>query len=468
MLTYNLDQKNKSLYLQLYEKIKKDILDNKLEAKGKLPSKRKLANHLGIALITVENAYEQLIAEGYIYTIEKKGYYVSSLVEKTFELHKQSNNDMNKILDHEDSSYYDLKSAEVDINLFPFSIWSKLMRQVISEKNKKLLVKTDSFGVFEFRLAIAKHLYSYHGLVVEPNQIIIGAGSEYLYSMIIKLLGFDNIFALENPGYKKISKVYESNNVKTRYIELDSDGIDITKLENINVVHVSPAHQFPTGIVMPIKRKLELLNWANEKENRIIIEDDYDSEFRFKGVILPSIMSIDKNEKVIYLNTFSKTIAPSIRISYMIIPKKYLSEYKNKLGFFSCTVPSFEQYTLARFIDEGYFERHLNKMKTYYRKKIGVFFSLLKESRLNNIAEITYKDSGLHFLLKLDTNINNEIILKKAYDRGVKLNSLEEYDYYDKSNKKDHIFIINFSLISELNFQNVIKIFEDILFETKN
>jgi GntR family transcriptional regulator/MocR family aminotransferase len=462
MLTYSLNHENKSLYLQLYENIKADILSSKILPNEKLPSKRKLSTHLGIGLITVENAYDQLIAEGYIFSIEKKGYYVSSLVEKNLHLVKNTNKRIVSINEKEKLNYYDLQSSEVDITLFPFSIWSKLMRQVLSDKNKKLLVKTNSFGVYELRLAISKHLYSFHGLNVNPEQIIIGAGSEYLYSMIIKLLGFENTFGLEDPGYNKISKVYNSNNAKIKYIDLDSMGIDVSKLDTVNVVHISPANQFPTGIVMPIKRKLDLLQWANEKEDRIIIEDDYDSEFRFKGISVPSIMSIDDNENVIYLNTFSKTIAPSMRISYMIIPKRYIAVYEKELGFFSCTVPSFEQYTLARFIDDGYFERHINKMKNYYRKKKDLFFSLIRDSKLDNISTLTYKDSGLHFLLELNTLISDEIILKKTYEKGVKLTCLSQY-YFNKELQKEHIIVVNYSLISEINFEKVIRILENIL-----
>lgn len=462
MLTYILNESNKSLYIQLYENIKRDILNGKIIANQKLPSKRKFSNHLGIGLITVENAYEQLIAEGYIFSIEKKGYYVSSLIQKNLNLMKNGGISKDKSNEKDKSNYFDLKSSEVDTSLFPFSTWSKLMREVITEKNKNLLIKCDSFGLYELRVSISRHLYSFNGLEVDPNQIIIGAGSEYLYSMIIKLLGTQRIFALENPGYSKISKVYSINNANTKNIDLDSKGIDVSKLEDASVVHVSPAHQFPTGIVMPIKRKLDLLRWANEKDDRIIIEDDYDSEFRFKGVPVSSIFSFDNNEKVIYLNTFSKTIAPSIRISYMILPKKLLLTYKEKLSFFSCTVPSFEQYTLSRFISDGYFERHLNKMKNYYRKKKDLFFSMIKDSKLNEISQLSYKDSGLHFLLELQTNISDKFLLEKAYQNGLKLSCLSQY-YSEKSQKVEHIIVINFSLISEIDFKKVIRILEKII-----
>lgn len=462
MLTYILNESNKSLYIQLYENIKRDILNGRIIANQKLPSKRKFSNHLGIGLITVENAYEQLIAEGYIFSIEKKGYYVSSLIQKNLNLMKNGESSKDKSNEKDKSNYFDLKSSEVDTSLFPFSTWSKLMREVITEKNKNLLIKCDSFGLYELRVSISRHLYSFNGLEVDPNQIIIGAGSEYLYSMIIKLLGTQRIFALENPGYSKISKVYSINNANTKNIDLDSKGIDVSKLEDASVVHVSPAHQFPTGIVMPIKRKLDLLRWANEKDDRIIIEDDYDSEFRFKGVPVSSIFSFDNNEKVIYLNTFSKTIAPSIRISYMILPKKLLLNYKEKLSFFSCTVPSFEQYTLSRFISDGYFERHLNKMKNYYRKKKDLFFSMIKDSKLNEISQLSYKDSGLHFLLELQTNISDKFLLEKAYQNGLKLSCLSQY-YSEKSQKVEHIIVINFSLISEIDFKKVIRILEKII-----
>lgn len=462
MLTYNLNKSNQALYLQLYENIKNDIIKNNLKENERLPSKRKLANHLGIALITVENAYEQLIAEGYIYAIEKKGYFVNESLDNAFQMIETNNLKKTKKTVINKNNYIDINTLDVDISLFPFSIWSKLMRQVLSNENKKLLIRTDSFGIIELREAIAKHLYSFHGINISLEQIIIGSGSEYLYSMIIKLLGFDKKYALENPCYNKIANVYEINNTNIEYINLDSMGIDIKKLNNIDVVHISPAHQFPSGIVMPIQRKIELLRWADKDKNRYIIEDDYDSAFRFKGLSIASLSSIDKKDNVIYINTFSKTIAPSIRISYMIIPKKLVKTYKEKLGFFSCPVPSFEQYTLSNFINGGYFERHLNKLKTYYKKKKDIFFNIIKESKLNSISSIIYKDSGLHFLLKIDTNIDDSVLINKAFEKNVKISTLSQY-YRKQNNVNKHILVINFSSISEKNFRYTIEILENIL-----
>jgi GntR family transcriptional regulator/MocR family aminotransferase len=336
MLTYSLEQIGKyTIYEYLYHCIRDDILGRKLRQGDRLPSKRSFARNMQISVITVENAYAQLLAEGYIYSIEKKGYFVND-VENLNEKSIRAVRTNNTAVKQKNEYFMDFVSNSVDFVNFPLSIWTKLIREIITtEKSENILKSSPTGGVMKLREAISEHLYHFRGMDVEPFRIIIGAGTEYLYNLIIQLLGRGNVFAVEDPGYSKITEIYRSNDVVCRHIGLDGSGIDMNGLLRYDpdVIHITPSHHFPTGIVMPISRRYEILNWASEKESRYIIEDDYDSEFRLSGRPIPALQSIDMNEKVIYINTFSKSLAPSIRISYMVLPKHLIVEFNRKLGF---------------------------------------------------------------------------------------------------------------------------------------
>ena len=465
MLTYNFHDKGKlPIYICLYNQIKADILGGILMPNEKLPSKRNLAQHLKISVVSVENAYAQLILEGYIYALEKKGYFVSPLHDTlpapvAFPVPKQLVHAAAK-----DRSIFDFQANTICSGKFPFSIWAKLMRQTLSEQAAHLLEATPYNGILELRKAIADHLYRFRGISVLPEQIVIGAGTEYLYSLIVQLLGRNRIYALEDPGYQKIAKIYQSNDASCVFIGLDNSGLSLQELEAsaADIVHISPAHHFPTGIVMPIKRRHELLQWANKKEGRYILEDDYDSEFRFSGKPVQTLQSIDVNEKVIYINTFSKSIAPSIRISFMVLPEHLMNKYREDFHFYSCTVPSFEQFTLAKFIANGYFERHINRMRHYYKRQRDSVIHLLKCSPLRDRITILEEDSGLHFLMKIQTNMSDEAIVKAANKQGIRLSCLSNY-FYDPSRQEDGVIIVNYSGIdydkTEEAMQRLIKVF---------
>lgn len=351
------------MYLYLYESIKNDIINQTLKANEKLPSKRTFAKNLNVSIITVENAYNQLLLEGFIYAIEKKGYYVSQL--NFPDKPKQNTTIINET--NEEHYLIDLKTNSVGEH-FPYSTYSKLTRQVLSNQDGSLLTRPPQIGCIQLRQAISKHLYDFNGMNVPPNQIIIGAGSEYLYNLLIQLLGHDVIYALEDPGHQSISKVYDINHINYQYIPLDKHGIQLKSLQqsSAQIVHISPAHHFPTGITMPIQRRLDLLKWANEHQG-YIIEDDYDSEFRLRGKPLSPLYQIDQHDRVIYMNTFSKTLSPSFRMSYMILPQSLMQLFHQKLGFYACSVSSFEQIVVAEFINQGYFEKHINRMRHYYK-----------------------------------------------------------------------------------------------------
>ena len=444
MLTYTFEKTGGiSLYEQLYRHIKGDILSGVLAAGEKLPSKRALAAHLEVSVITVKNAYEQLIAEGYICGVEKRGYYVMRIDQPlTAPVAAQE-----PACEPEEPKWFmDFVTNSTAAEYFPFATWSKLMRQTILEQDTNLLRPTPSTGAVELRRAIAEYLHQFRGMTVSPRQIIVGAGTETLYTLLIQLLGREKCYAVEDPGYSKIGRIYQGNQVPLRHIAMDNSGLSYEALRrtDADVVHISPSHHYPTGIVMPAARRHELLRWADEGEGRYILEDDYDSEFRFVGRPIPTLFSDDEHQRVIYLNTFSKTIAPSIRISYMLLPPRLLEDYREKLGFYACTVSSFEQYTLAEFLARGHYEQHLNRMRKRYHQKRDAVINCIHTGALGGMAEIMEQDAGLHFLARLDTALPDEVLRQRAAEQGLRLALLSDY-YQDPEEAPHHVLVVNYS-----------------------
>lgn len=452
LLTYSLSERgNLPIYEFLYRRIRDDILNGRLPAAEKLPSKRMLASHLKISVVTVENAYAQLAAEGYLVSEEKRGYFVARLSPavlgktpppKTFQKDCETAKKTSYLLD--------LTSNEIASGLFPFATWSRLMRVVISKRHKQLLERVPSQGISELREAIADYLYQLRGMQINPEQIIIGAGTEYLYQLLIQLLGREKRFAVENPGYRKIQQIYEANRVCCLPLPLDKQGISMKSLRasDADIVHISPAHHYPTGIVMPVTRRQELLSWAARKKERYILEDEYDSEFRFAGKPIPPLFSMDNEGKVIYMNTFSKSISPSIRISYMILPWELMKRYHENLSFYSCPVPSFEQYTLAEFIAGGYLLKHVNRTRNRYRLIRDRLISLIEKSSYAPYIRIREEDAGLHFLMEIRLGLTDEQITASAANLGVRLEALSEH-LLAPGNPYPHTFVVNYSSLSE-------------------
>ena len=355
MLTYNLEKKSdEPIYVYLYKMIRNDISENKIKAGARLPSKRTFAEHLGVSVITIEYAYRLLTDEGYIYAKERSGYFVCSLDN----LLQPVSGDISSAKSHEYP-----ENAEIDTD-FPFPAYSKIMRQVLSNYGEKILSKSPHNGCLILRNAISEFLFRYRGMNTSPENIVIGSGAEYLYGMIVQLLGRDTVYGLESPSYEKIRLVYESNGAVCEMLPLDASGIATESLNKTKakVIHVTPYRSYPTGITAPAKKRFEYLSWA-KRTGGIIVEDDFSSEFAVNAKPVETIFSMDKNESVIYINTFSKSLTPSMRMGYMILPEKWAKEYEKKLGFYSCTVPVFDQYVLAEFINNGSFERHLNRMR---------------------------------------------------------------------------------------------------------
>lgn len=464
MLTYSFaDLGSDSLYEHLYKCIKNDIINGILKVGDKLPSKRNFAKNLDISTITVENAYSQLIAEGYIYSIPKRGYFVSDISamernDRDIPTIKTENVELRKMEHPVNDCFADFVSNRNLPKNFPFSIWAKLTRELMSEEGAALMAIPPVGGIPELRNAIAEYMYQFRGMRVDPEQIIIGAGTEYIYGLIIQLLGSRSVFAVEEPGYKKIAKIYKSYNMEYRNVELDSQGINVKALEDsgANILHISPSHHFPTGIVTPISRRYELLGWASKSDDRYIIEDDYDWEFRLQGNPIPSLKSIDVMEKVIYINTFSKSLSSTIRISYMILPHHLLERFHSRLGFYSCTVSNFEQYTLARFISRGYFEKHINRQRNYYRTQRNTLLECINNSPLAEKVTIMEEDAGLHFLMKIDTKLSDRQLVREAEEVGLRIGCLSQY--YDRPIPEvEHILVMNYSGIDTEKIPEAVK-----------
>ncbi len=477
MLTYSFENiGTKPLYEHLYNCIKSDILSGKLKAGEKLPSKRTFAANLSVSTITIETAYGQLSAEGYIQSKPKSGYFVAQIDRELIQSEKikdsvQQIKSEKKATSEKKECHWiaDFSSNAISQYAFPFQTWGKIMKSLIQSESTKLIERTQGTGCAELKDAIAAHLRSFRNMSVNPEQIVIGAGAEYLYGLIIRLLGQDNIICLENPGYQKIKDIYKSNGAKCVLAGMEDSGIKIGELRksNAGIVHISPSHHFPTGNIMSVSKRYELLGWANEKEGRYIIEDDYDSELRFTGKPIPPLWNMDTSGRVIYLNTFSKTLSPAIRISYMILSKELVNLYQQKLSFLSCTVSNFEQYTLAKFISDGYFEKHLNRLRTYYKKKRNKIISEFENSAVSRKIKIIEESSGLHFLLKIQTEKSDEKLKAELQKRKVNIQSLSEF-YDTDSLRQDsslHTFIVNYSSIEDKEIKLAIKVFEDILSE---
>ena len=468
MITVDFSKKGKAgLCDCLCDSLRLQIAEGQLKADEKLPSKRSLASHLGVSVITVQNAYERLIDEGYIYSQEKRGFFVTDIsIEGRSSLSSAPQKSLQNPVTASSAAsssqkkyFFDFRNNATNVERFPFSIWAHAMRQVLSSGDEKLLQRQSVKGVYELRLALARHLASFRNMKVLPQQIIIGAGTESLYSMLVQFFGSNKKFAVENPGYHKIAKIFEVNGAVTVPVKIDESGIpvELLKENQIDIVHISPSHHFPTGLVMPIRRRLELLQWAEEKSGRYIIEDDYDSEFRFAGKPLPTLQSTSNRESVIYVNSFSKTIAPSFRISYMILPYSLAEDFEKKLGFYSCPVSAFEQFTLAKFIEAGLYERHLIRMKNYYRNIRNALIRCLEASKISSLISIREEEAGLHFLISFLTKAGGKELKKAFAEQGLNLPLLSEFYYGDNHDSSDAVFVINYSALEKEKIPQVVR-----------
>ena len=441
MRTYTLKkQPGLPLYEALYRAIREDILTGTLLPGEKLPSKRALASNLEVGKTTVEAAYAQLLEEGYISSRERSGFFVEAV-----EPQKKAR----PVQPVTESVPLPRQGADLTGNgtgQFPFSVWIRLQREVILDYGERLLLPVDSRGAPETRTAIAKNLGDFRGMTVDPENILIGAGTDFLYNLLLQLLGQDKVYGVEDPGYGKIRKIYAAGGVRCLPIPMDESGIRPDSLGGARVLHISPSHHFPTGIVMPLHRRRALIDWARRTDG-FIIEDDYDTEFRFRGHPLPPMQTMDP-ERVIYMNTFSKTLFPSIRISYMVLPAGLMARFREKLGFYGCTVPSFEQYTLAYFLDRGYFEKHINRMRKFYRARRNRVIAMLERCPAADKLTILEQDAGLHFLLKVETALDDRALTALFAQSGLHVQPLSSFHTHPTEDCRG-MLVINYSAVDE-------------------
>ena len=359
-MNYSID-KNSELpaYIQLYRFFVEDIISGVYPYGSKLPSKRVIADETGVSVITADHAITLLGEEGYVQSRERSGVYVIYRGDDFLgNTEKKAVTSFEEIKDH-------------NIGDFPFSVFAKTMRKVILDRGEDIMVKSPNPGLPELRNEICGYLARSRRISVNPGQIIIGSGAEYLYGLIAQFLGMGRIVALENPSYEKICDVYRAMGLECDMLTMEADGISTMELEKTkaDVLHVTPFNSYPSGVTADISKKLEYLRWA-KKHNGILIEDNYDSELTVSRKVEEPLFSMGREVNVIYLNTFSRTLAPSMRIGYMILPEALVNEFNEKLGFYSCTVPTFDQYVMAELLKSGDFERHINRVRRKKRSLI--------------------------------------------------------------------------------------------------
>lgn len=456
MLTYELKKApGVPLYEALYRCIRGDILSGALAPGDRLPSKRALAEHLEISKVTVEGAYDQLLAEGYIRSREKVGYFVEPVAPvpaapAPAPSEPQARPDWTVDL-----------TANRPAPGFPFSVWSKLQRQVMLDYGDRLLEPMPNQGILPLRQAIAQHLAQFRNMRVDPRNILVGAGTDFLYNLLLQLLGREGCYGVEEPGYQKIRQIYEAGGVTCVPVPMDAQGVDPARLGRVRVLHISPSHHFPTGIVTPAGRRSQLLQWAAQGRERWLIEDDYDSEFRFDAHPVPTLQAMDRWGRVIYINTFSKTLAPSIRVSYMVLPEALMERFRQKLGFYSCTVASFEQHTLARFIRQGYFEKHLNRMRRFYRARRNRVIAMLRGASFADRVDILEQDAGLHFIARIHNSPGDEKLKRLCADAGIRIACLGDF-YRGPVPRRDRgCLVVNYSGIDESRLAQALEALEN-------
>ena len=476
MITIDLDNHSTSpLYEQIYLHLKQDILTGRLTKGEKLPSTRSLASHLQVSRNTIDMAYSQLLSEGYVDSIPQKGHFVSDVYNLYFPHQGHSTTRETHTTKEEDSSknalavsvnkplLYDFNPNAIDSSHFPITIWQKLMKHSFDQETSCFLLG-DNQGDYSFRMAIKHYLEQSRGVKCDICQIIVGAGADYLIQLLSQLLSSTDIIAMEDPSYTQANFIFKSMQLSSVAIPVDAQGMNIEQLRqtSANIAYVTPSHQFPLGSVMSIKRRLALLQWAKEKENRYIIEDDHDSEFRYVGRPIPALQSLDTEQKVIYMGTFSRSIAPAIRVGYMVLPFPLYNLYKLNLSHYSSTVSRLDQTILKDFIEQGHFERHLNRMKKIYKGKHDTMLEILHG--FGDLITVIGENAGLHLVVQVNLPIVEQELINKARQRGIGLYPLSPYYIKDTPGRRA-AFLMGFSNLEEKQIQKGLQELYQLLIE---
>lgn len=449
------------LYQQIEEYLKQEIQEGRLVAGMRLPSSRALSANLLVSRSTIETAYDQLVAEGYIEPVAYKGYYVCEIEGMYFqkaEYTKQNNPEKTEIKQRRklQKYRYDFALNGIAPESFPTHTWKQLAKQVLNDSTEEIFAQGNPYGEDSFREAIAEYLYHARGVKCEKSQILVGAGNDYLLMVLATLFECNKKVAMENPTY--LSAWYDLKHTGCSMCTVKSDemGICIEELEKTgaDVVYVMPSHQFPMGTVMPLKRRMELLRWADENQT-YIIEDDYDSEFRYKGKPIPALQGFDKNERVIYIGTFSKSIAPSIRISYMALPKKLMRYYQSRYPF-AVTISKVDQKIVELFLRNGHYERHLNRMRRLYKSKHDWILRWVKEE-MSEICSCFGEHAGIHLLLRFHDGISEDEAVERAKSAGIRVYGLSEFFVQEKK-ETEAVVLIGYATLTEEEIKEALQI----------
>jgi len=402
-------------YLDIYEQLKTMIINQRLAANEKLPSKRNLASNLNVSIHTVQEAYEQLASEGYIYSVERSGYFISP-----YDLDwgsKSPKQRVDIVVEHSPQPHYNFKNGQVDEQAFPLKEWLKLYK-------KQLAFDSVPNGLWQgervLREQIARYVETSRGFSCESDQIYVYSGTQHQLQEVCRFFGKGKV-ALEEPGFKRAAAVFQQNQLAIQYVPIDEKGATIPATP-CQLYYITPAHQFPLGGVMPIERRIALLKWAKEND-AYIIEDDYDAEFRYKGNPFPPLAQLDQLQRVIYFGTFSKTLMPSLRISYMILPEHLVGEFNQFYSEQKTTVSKIDQLVIADFMSSGLYTKHIAKMRTLYRKKRQKLIESIA-SKLGPEFEIIGDEAGLHIVLKLPDWLNEKQAIQLAQDVGVAIDPI--------------------------------------------
>lgn len=436
------------IYQQIYEYIRDDIKDGKISPGEKLPSTRFLAKHLQVSRSTVELSYEQLVSEGYVRPAAGSGFYVCRLAEPGLAApaaHAGRRLERTEGVLAGEGLFRETELLKVRYNFSPYgtewpefsmNAWRKATRSMLQEPMEELFLPGEAQGEANLRQAVCAYLHQARGVNCDRSQVIIGAGNEYLLLLLHQLLEGVGGIAMESPTYPQAYQIFRNLGWRVEAAPMDGGGMLLEELykSGMQVAYVMPSHQFPLGTVMPMGRRQELLSWAGEAPGRYIIEDDYDSEFRYKGKPIPSLQGSDPYGCVIYLGTFSRSIAPSVRVSYMVLPPALLPAYRKRCGFYSSTVARTQQQTLYHFMQDGYFERHLNKLRSIYRVRHDKLLALLKQRSW--VKALKGEGAGLHVLVEADTPLSEKALLERARALGVRIYGLHEY-MIEEAGQKD-------------------------------
>lgn len=453
------------LYEQIYNYIKNDIQEGKLVHGHRLPSSRKLSNYLEVSRSTVELAYEQLISEGYVDTIPYKGYYVAD-IEGLYQFAGKKDMKSEVALasvgdqGEEEDWRYDFTPNGIDLQSFPYNAWRKITKNILLDGQDGLFAIGEPQGELEFRKTLCDYLHQARGMNCQSEQIVIGAGNEYLLMLLSIMFGNKKKIAFENPTYKRAYQLFGNLSYEVCTAEMDASGMMVEELEQLraDMAYVMPSHQYPLGIVMPIKRRLELLNWAAQNSERYIIEDDYDSEFRYKGKPIPALQGYDTEGKVIYLGTFYKSIAPAIRMSYMVLPKQLVNLYHEKCGMMSTTVSKIDQMIVNQFMKEGHYERHLNKSRAIYKGRHDTLLNCLKPLLIEDECKVSGERAGVHILLEFaDKNKTESWLVEQARNQGVKVYGLSGY-YTSEQAPRNATVILGYANLTEEEIEDAVAV----------